>query len=693
VSRYLVGIDVGGSFTDIVATGPAGVVHYAKTPTYPDDLLRSLRECMEAVGVPSADVDVLRHGTTVVINAILTRSGSTTGLVTTEGFRDVLEIGRTNWPEPYNLFWNRLPVLVPRELRFEVPERVGADTSIVQPLDEDAVVAVAHALAEAGVQSVAVCFLHAYSQPAHELRVREILEQHLPGAYVSLSHELSKEFREYERTSTVVMNAYVGAVVDDYISRFEEHLQASGFEGSLYLMESNGGVTTAGAARRRPVGLVESGPAAGVMATAELSAAMGLDRLIAFDMGGTTAKACLVERGEPLFTSAYYVPDYEHGFPVQVAALDIVEVGTGGGSIASIDEVGMLTVGPESAGAVPGPVCYGGGGKDATVTDANLVLGRLNPARFLGGERPLDVAAAERAVESLATQLGSDLATMARGIVRLANFSMATAIKRVSLERGRDPREYALVAYGGGGPVHGVELARELAVPTVIVPVMPGIFSALGMLLAELRQDFTRTFMHDIGAVGPDALRQAYESVDAEAGAWARSVAEQSSVRLLHYADCRYRGQEFTILVPVDLDAVDVGERLRLAFQVEYERRYGHSFPDLPIETVILRVVAYVGLLKPDLRSLDSAARRQTGGRTERNVHYEGHGYVETPVLQRASLERGDRLEGPVVIEEYGAATVLAPGDSLVVDELSQLVVDVAPAGRLGEPRLDEARA
>jgi N-methylhydantoinase A len=329
---------------------------------------------------------------------------------------------------------------------------------------------------------------------------------------------------------------------------------------------------------------------------------------------------------------------------------------------------------------------------NATVTDANLVLGRLNAARFLGGERLLDVAAAERAVTSLARHLGADLASMALGIVRLANFSMATAIKRVSLERGRDPREYALVAYGGGGPAHGVELARELAVPTVIVPVMPGIFSALGMLLAELRQDFTRTFMRDLAEIWPDDFREAYEGVKAEAGAWAASVAEQSSVRLLHYADCRYRGQEFTILVPVDLDAVDVVERLRHAFQVEYERRYGHSFPGLPIETVILRTVAYVGLLKPDLRSLDSAARVQTGGRAERNVYYDGHGFVETRIVQRATLKRGDRLEGPAVIEEYGAATVLAPGDSLVVDELSQLVVDVAAAGRSEAPRLDEAR-
>lgn len=680
MSRYLVGIDIGGSFTDIVATSSSGAVRYTKTPTYPDDLLRSLRESMEAIAVPSDSVDVLRHGTTVVINAILTRSGSLTALIATKGFRDVLEIGRTNWPEPYNLFWNRMDPLVARELRFDVPERTGADGVVVEPLNEPAVIAVAETLRAAGVQSIAVCLLHSYIAPAHELRVRELLAEHLPDVYVSLSHELSKEFREYERTSTVVTNAYVGAVVDGYLDDFEEHLAEHGFVGSLYLMESNGGVTTASAARRRPVGLVESGPAAGVMATAELSGAMQLDRLVAFDMGGTTAKACLVEHGEPLFTSQYYVPDYERGFPVRVAALDIVEVGTGGGSIASVDDVGVLTVGPESAGAVPGPACYGTGGQHATVTDANLVLGRLNATRFLGGERELDLAAAESAVGLLADKLGSDLPSMALGIVTLANFSMATAIKRVSLERGRDPREYALVAYGGGGPVHGVELARELAIPRVIVPVVPGIFSALGMLLAELRQDFTRTFMADVAAMDADELRMAYRDIEDEAERWGRSVKKDAAGRrLLHYADCRYRGQEFTILVAVELSVDDVLAQLRSAFEVEYERRYGHSFPELPIEIVTLRMVAYVGLEKPDLRTLsNSASGEADDDHTKRSVYYEGHGFVVTPIVPRASLEVGERLEGPAVIEEYGSATVLAPGDRLEVNELAHLVIDVA---------------
>lgn len=681
MSDHLVGIDIGGSFTDIVASNlQTGAVTYAKTHTHPEDLIRSLRDAMDAVGVPSNEVSVLRHGTTVVINAILTLSGSKTALLTTEGFRDVLEIGRTNWPEPYNLFFNRLPPLVPRELRFDVPERVGADGAVVHPLDEEMLAQIVEQLRAAEVEAVAVCFLHSYANPEHERRVGEVLADQLPGVYVSLSHELSKEFREYERTSTVVTNAYVGRVVDRYIEEFQAHLHAHGFQGSLYMMASDGGATTAASARRRPVVLVESGPAAGVMATAEISRTLGIDRAVAFDMGGTTAKACLVEHGEALFTSQYYVPDYEHGFPVRVAALDIVEVGTGGGSIASVDDVGVLTVGPESAGAVPGPACYGTGGNEATVTDANLVLGRLNPERFLGGEIVLDVDAARSTVERLAERLDSDLPSIALGIVRLANFNMAAAIRRVSLERGRDPREFVLFAYGGAGPVHAVDLARELGIPRVIIPTVPGIFSALGMLLAELRQDFTRTYMRDLTGMSPEVLRDAFEEIDADAAEWGKELdADVGDTRVLRYADCRYKGQEFTILVPVEkLEDGDALERLRRRFEEEYELRYGHAFPELPVETVSLRTVAYVGLQKPDLVELQGSLRSDgADSAATRPVYFDGYGYLDASILGRAALDADSSLEGPLVIEEYGSATVLGPGDIVTVDELGQLVVDV----------------
>lgn len=686
--RVLLGIDIGGTFTDVITSDlDGGALHYAKTPTYGSDLVRSVREAMAAVGVPSSDVGVIRHGTTVVINAILTRTGSRTALVTTAGFRDVLEIGRTNWPEPYNLFFDRLPPLVSRELRVEVDERMAADGTVVRPLDDDDVRAVAARLRDAGVESVAVCFLHSYANGEHERRAGRILSEEMPEAYVSLSHELSRELREYERTSTVVANAYVGRVVDRYIDALGSHLADGGFGGSLYLMESNGGVADASSARRRPVALVESGPAAGVMATAEISKRKGIARAVAFDMGGTTAKACLVEGGEPLFTTEYFVPSYERGFPLRVAALDLLEVGTGGGSIARVDNVGMLTVGPESMGAVPGPACFGEGGTEATVTDANLVLGRLSAERFLEGERRLDVGRAEAALQPLADRLGTDVATAAAGIVRIADVNMAAAIRRISLDRGRDPRDFALFAYGGGGPLHGVGIARELAIPRVVVPVMPGIFSALGMLLADLRQDVTRTFMRDLQSVTAEELRDELDKLGEQAGAL-ESGSDVASRRTVYFADCRYQGQEYTIMVPVaDPGDPDLLPALRLAFEHEYQLRYGHAFPELPVELNGLRAVEYVALPKPDLDAVASSLRR--GGERhveERAVHFDGLGYVEATVVDRGALVPGRHYIGPMVVEEYGSTTVTAPGDLLQVDELGQLVIDLdgAPRGAAG---------
>ena len=681
-ARVLLGIDIGGTFTDIIASNlETGELTYAKTPTYNDDLVRSLREAMEAVGVPSADVGVIRHGTTVVINAILTRSGERTALVTTEGFRDVLEIGRTNWPEPYNLFFDRLPPLVPRERRFELGERMAANGSVVRPVDLAEVEKLAKAIAASGAKAVAVCFLHSYVNPEHERLVGEALAQILPDSYITLSHELTREFREYERTSTVVTNAYVGGVVDRYVGSLSEYLKDRGFTGSLYLMESNGGVTTADSARRRPVALVESGPAAGVMATAEVAKATGVDRSIAFDMGGTTAKACLVEHGDPLFTSEYFVPDYEHGFPLRVAALDILEVGTGGGSIARVDNVGMLTVGPESAGAVPGPACFDAGGIEPTVTDANLVLGRLNAEHFLAGDRLLDVEKAREALALIADRLGSDITTAAAGVIRIANVNMAAAIRKISLDRGRDPRDFEMFAYGGGGPLHGVDIARELAIPRVIVPVMPGIFSALGMLLAELRQDFTRTFMRDLASMSEEDLRVQYGELRKEGDDWAAKAGDGArDRRTLQLIDLRYSGQEFAIMVNVNNpDSPSVLAEVRAAFEEEYERRYGHAFPELPVETVGLRTVEYLSLPKPPLATIGASVRKSVASQmNKRPVYFDGLGYVDTPVIPRDGIRVGHQHVGPLVIEEYGSTTVIGPGDRLIVDELGQLIIDLA---------------
>jgi N-methylhydantoinase A len=676
---HLVGIDIGGTFTDVVTLDVgSGRLRHAKRPSDPADLVKGIRQALVDDEVPLSDVAVIRHGTTVVINAILQRVGAKTALVTTAGFRDVLEIGRTNWPEPYNLFYDRDPALVPRELRFEVGERLGAGGVEVRSVDLDGVRALAPTLREQGIESIGVCLLHSYANPEHELVIADVLRDELPDVHVSVSHELSREFREYERSSTVVMNSYVGPVVDRYLSRLQGALAEDGFDGSLYLMESSGGVTSVDDARQRPIVLVESGPAAGAIAVAEYAKRLGMERAIAFDMGGTTAKAVLVEDGEPLFTSEYYLPTYERGFPIHVAAVDIVEVGTGGGSIAALDDVGALSVGPQSAGAVPGPACYGNGGINPTVTDANLLLGRLNPAAFLEGQITLDHDAAATALRTIAADVDTPVVELAAGVIRLADFNMAAAIRKVSLERGRDPRDFAMFAYGGGGGMHGAALARELAIPTLVVPPMPGVFSAFGMLLADLRHDFGATVMLTLDADGADALESAFVDVERQAEAWRAGVDADGDAptRTLRYADCRYAGQEFTIVVPAAVDGDEsVPEVLRERFEVEYARRYGHSFPELSVEVVNARAVTYVDLERPELASL--ATTGDGGEPGQRDVYFDGHGVLPTAVYQRETLAAGTSFEGPALVEEYGATTVVNPGDRCVLDPTGLLIITI----------------
>ena len=678
------GVDIGGTFTDVVAFDPTTRgLSYGKAPSDPRNLVGAIQSALDVLGVAASSVGILKHGTTVVINTILQRSGGRTALVTTSGFRDVLEIGRTNWPEPYNLFYDRLPPLVPRELRFEVGERMGARGEVVAPLDPASLDAVIDALGAAKIEAVAVCLLHSYANPSHELSVGEAIRRRLPDVYVSLSHELSQEFREYERTSTVVTNAFAGGVVDSYLAELEGHLERSGFAGSLYLMESNGGVTTVETARRKPVVLVESGPAAGAIAAAEWAAQAGPGNVIAFDMGGTTAKACLIENGEALVTSEYYLPNYERGFPVRVAAIDIVEVGTGGGSIARVDEVGMLTVGPQSAGAVPGPASYGGGGSEPTVTDANLALGRLEPGRYLKGSMTLWPDLAEKALATIAGPLARDHVRAAWGVLRLANFNMAAAIKRVSLERGRDPREFTLFVYGGGGALHGADLARDLGIPEVVVPVMPGTYSAFGMLLADLRQDFTRTVMRRLDGLAPAEWEDAFGSIESSAQAWNLDASQgETRARLARYADLRYEGQEHTLLIGVDSLGQEPLPEVRKRFEAEYRRRYGHSFGELVVEIVNVRVAAHVSVEKPPLQEVAAGTgARPTGSR---QTYFDGHGFLDTAVFLRDELGAGDQVAGPAVIEEYGATTCIGPGDRLRVDRHGYLHVRIGGASASG---------
>src|SRR5882672_5092685 len=495
----LVGIDIGGTFTDLVGCIDGRIVT-SKASTVPADPTQGVADTLALARCDMAQLSEVLHGSTVAINTVLERKGARTALITTKGFRDVYAIGRGNRIEAFNLFFHRPKPLVARDLTFEVPERINARGEVLTRLDEAAVEEMAVMLRKRRVEAVAVCLLHAYANPAHERRIGEMLRQAMPDLFVTLSHEILREYREYERTSTTTLNAYVGPTVEAYLRRLETYLRAERFGGKIQIMRSNGGVMSIGLAQEQPVSMMESGPVAGMIGAGRLALELGLERCIGFDMGGTTAKTSLITNGAPAIEEGYVIGGQASGQPMQLPVVDIVEVGAGGGSIAWVDANGGIHVGPQSAGADPGPACYGKGNADPVVTDANLVLGRINPKRFLDGNMQLDVAAAERAIkERIADPLHLSVADAALGIIRIADSAMSLAVRAVSVNKGVDPRDTALIAFGGGGPLHSGAIAREIFVPTVIVPKLPGTFSALGMLMASWRQDFVRTLIGRLG--------------------------------------------------------------------------------------------------------------------------------------------------------------------------------------------------
>ncbi len=498
---YAIAVDIGGTFTDLVAFDHENhKVIYAKSPTTYDNLVEGILDCFSKAKIKPAEASLVNHGTTLVINSLIQRKGAKTALVTSQGFRDILEIARGNRPDPFDLHYQRDEPLIPRELRLEVPERMGSKGEIVTPLDLAALDKLAQEIRKLGVESVAVFFMNSYINSEHEEAAADKLKELLPDAYVTFSTDLTREWYEYERCSTVAANAYIGPQVSTYIRRLDDDLKRRGFNGSLFMMGSNGGLLSAERTCRQPIGLVESGPIGGCIGASAYAEKLGFNNVVAFDMGGTTAKCALVENGRFSVNSVYYANGYIKGFPIKSAVIDIVEVGSGGGSIAWIDSQKRLHVGPQSAGSTPGPVCYGRGGTDPTITDANLVLGRLNPGNFLGGEMRLDMNAAQQAItQQIAMPLGyageSGMIQMADGIIAIAIVIMAGAIRKISVEHGLDPRDFVLFSYGGGGPLHSCALARELSIPTVVIPPEPGNFSAIGMLLADARIDTSKTFV------------------------------------------------------------------------------------------------------------------------------------------------------------------------------------------------------
>src|ERR1700719_3076350 len=586
-----VAIDIGGTFTDLVGfDDKAGKFVEAKSLTTPAQLTQGIIDCIRQSGLAASTIDELIHGSTTAINTLIERKGAKTGLIVTRGTRDVYIIGRGNRPEAYNLLFHKHRPLVSRRFTLEAEERMLASGDIHAPLKRASVEGACRFLAEAGVESVAVCFLHSYSNPEHERVAGEIVRTLLPDAYLSLSHEILREYRRFERISTRVVNAYIGPKVGGYVRRLKSSLGHIGFRGDLSIMRSNGGVMTPEFATQCPVAMMESGPVGGIIASAQVGLGLGLQNVISFDMGGTTAKASLVRDGEPTLAPGYYVGGYAGGHPVMLPMIDVVEVGAGGGSIAWIDDIGALKVGPQSAGADPGPICYRGGGSEPTITDANVVLGRLDPDNFLGGEMKLDADAARRGIdEKIAAPLKMDAIAAAQAIVEIAIAKMSLAVREVSVAKGYDPRDFALVASGGAGPLHVVAIARELYIPKVVVPLFPSHFSALGMLLADERHDFIRTFYCDLATVDFAALLKIHHEMATQASATLRHAAQAQ--RQIHL-DLRYVGQEFTLQVPVSVEAIASGDRtgIRAAFDALYEHRYAHHSPDEPVEMVNIRL-------------------------------------------------------------------------------------------------------
>lgn len=673
----VVAIDIGGTFTDLIGFDTrAGRFAQAKSLTTPHNLVQGIVDCLDKSGIATGEITELIHGSTTAINTLIERKGAKTGLIVTRGTRDVYAIGRGNRPESYNLFFRRHRPLVPRSLTKEVQGRVLASGREHEPLDGASVDAAIASLKAEGVEAIAVCLLHSYANPDHERAIGDAIKREMPSAYLSLSHDILREYREYERMSTTVVNAYIGPKVGGYVANLETSLGRIGFKGDLSIMRSNGGVMAPAVAMSRPVAMMESGPVGGIIASARFGRQLGQINVISFDMGGTTAKASLVKDGEPTLAPGYYVGGYASGDPVMLPMIDVVEVGTGGGSIAWLDEVGALKVGPTSAGAAPGPICYRGGGTEPTITDANVVLGRLDADNFLGGTMKLDADGARLGVDRvIAGPLGMDTIAAAKAIVDIAVAKMSLAVREVSVEKGYDPRDFALFASGGAGPLHVMAIARELNIPTVVVPLFPSHFSALGMLLADERHDFVRTFYADLSNLNFTVLEAVRKEMAAEARG---SLRHNSDAVFETQLDIRYVGQEFTLSVPVGDALLASGDRaaIRQAFDQLYEHRYQHSSPDEPVEVVNIRVAATakrVPLAFPQVVPGNEAKPARL-----RRVYLENVGEpIVCPVYERDALPAGSVFEGPAIVQEHGTTTVMFAGDRCVVAPTGELIIQV----------------
>jgi len=675
-------VDTGGTFTDIAVFDlESGAVSYAKALTTYDDLVDGVMRCVEEVGVDLGKAVLAKHGTTLVINTLLQREGARAALVTTKGFRDTLELGRGNRTSPFRIDYRRSPPLVPRELRFEIDERIHGRGENLRAPDDAEIDALAEEINALDVEAVAVSFINAYLDNSHEVMVADRLRDLLPDAYVTARTELTREWYEYERCCTAAANAVAGPRMVSYTRSLEDRLQEGGFNSTLFMMGSNGGVLSVDRTLREPVSLIESGPVGGCIGAGAYGKAMGIPNLIAFDMGGTTAKCAVIRDGQFELNSPYYVGGYASGFPIRGSVVDIVEVGAGGGSIAWVDDAGRLQVGPQSAGSDPGPVSFGRGGTEPTVTDANLIVGRIGADVFLGGDLDLDVNAAKGALtQKVAAPIGlteDDIEVTADGILQIATITMTNAIRQITVERGYDPRDFSLFVFGGSGPIYAAGLARELGISEAIIPPEPGNFSAVGMLLADARLDSARTMILNLDDQALAQIRGAFAEMEQNAVDTIANEVPGSDVVLLRKVDMRYRGQKHTFTVPIDAVPDDV-TALRTVFQSFYRDRFGHSDENAPVEIVGAQISAYARTTKPDLSGMRRPVVAEDTAQRHRNIYFGSDaGWLETPVYSRDTLSDEFEATGPVVIEEYGSTTVIGPGDRCRLGDLGEIRISV----------------
>ena len=692
-SRYRIGIDVGGTFTDgIIVNEQTGETKITKVPSTPSDpsigFLVAVERILKESKIKIKDIEILVHGTTVATNSIIEGKLAKTGFITTEGFRDLLEIQRQIRPSLYDLLFEKPIPLVPRYLCFGITERLDSKGNELIPLDEKSVVHSAEQLKKEAVEAIAICFLHSFLNPDHEQKCREIIKGVYPKAVISISSDVAPEFREYFRASTTVINAGIQPVVEKYLSKIESKLNEIGFKGESLIMQSNGGVLTFKAAKFKPVFMVESGPAAGVIASTYIGNNLGFNNIMSFDMGGTTAKTGLIEKGTPRITKEYEVGTAARaeygakgsGYPIRTPVIDLIEIGAGGGSIAWVDSGGVLRVGPKSAGADPAPACYGKGGIEPTITDANLVLNRFDPDHFLGGEMKLDKKAAYSAIkEKCSDKLGLDVVEIALGIVEIANSAMVNALRRISLQRGYDPRDFILVAFGGAGPVHANRLIEELEIPKLLIPMSPGTTSAMGLLVTDLKHDFSNTLIEKIENLNLDKVNTLFNEMEEKGkNELLKEGRGLSSIKYQRNVDMRYVGQSYELSIPFSEGNIkDALKDMLESFHKEHQKSYGFGAPEEPVEFVTLRLTAIGTINKPKMLKISSEKENVSIAlRKIRKVYFaEENDFIDCPSYNRYKLAAGMLIKGPAIVEEMDSTTVIHPNYEGEVDDFGNILI------------------